>query len=226
MKRSLILLTISALIFAGCGSSVKVTSSWKGQAETVQKFREKNVLVIARTADNQARTAFEIEIAKALNERGIKATESYKKVPRLSPEREVTEERAQRVLEMIESEGFDAIVLTTVKDMQQTTQTTTSGVGVGVGYGSYYPGYYGGFGSYYRYPYAYGPYYGAGGYIPTGSTTTTYTTYVLETVGYNLDEAEEDQLVFVVTSELKDPHDAYKTAEKYVAKISEALKEE
>lgn len=226
MKRTLILLTLGSLILAGCGSSVKVTSSWKGQPETVQKFREKNVLVIARTADTQARTAFEIEIAKALTERGIKATESYKKIPRLNPQREVTEERAQMVLDMIRSEGFDAIVLTTVKDKQLTTQTTTSGVAVGVGYGAYYPGYYGGFGSYYRSPYAYGPYYGTAGYIPTGSTTTTYTTYVLETVGYNLDEAEEDQLVFVVTSELTDPKDAYKTAEKYVAKVSEALKSE
>jgi len=226
MKHTLILLTIGSLLLVGCGSSVKVTSSWKGQPETVQKFREKNVLVIARTADNQARTAFEIEIAKALNARGIKTTESYKKVPRLTPQPEVTEERVQQVLEMIRSEGFDAIVLTTVKDKQQTTQTTTSGVGVGVGYGAYYPGYYGGFGSYYRYPYAYGPYYGAGGYIPTGSTTTTYTTYVLETVGYNLDEPEEDQLVFVVTSELSDPKDSYKTAEKYMAKVTEALTKE
>jgi len=225
MKRTLILLTIGSLILAGCGSSVKVTSSWKGQPETVQKFKEKNVLVIARTADNQARTAFEIEIAKALNERGIKATESYKKVPRLNPQQEVTEEHVKNVLSMIQSEGFDAIVLTTVKDKQQTTQTTTSGVGVGVGYGAYYPGYYGGFGSYYRSPYAYGPYYGAGGYIPTGSTTSTYTTYVLETVGYNLDEPETDQLVFVVTSELSDPKDAYKTAEKFVAKVTDALVE-
>jgi hypothetical protein len=122
---------------------------------------------------------------------------------------------------MIQSEGFDAIVLTTVKDKRQTTQTNTSGMYVGAGY----PGYYGGFNSYYGYPYAYGPYYGAGAYVPTGSTTTTYTTYVLETVGFNLDEPEEDQLVFVVTSELGEPGDAYKTAEKYVEKISEALKE-
>ena len=224
MKQSLILLAIGSLILAGCGPSVKVTSSWKGQPETVQKFREKNVLVIARTADNQARTAFEIEIAKALNESGINATESYKKVPRLTPDREVTEERVKMVLDMIQSEGFDAIVLTTVKDKQQTIQTNTSGVSMGVGYGAY-PGYYGGFGSYYRYPYAYGPYYSSAAYIPTGSTTTTYTTYVLETVGYNLDEAEENQLVFVVTSELTDPKNAYKTAEKFVVKVTEALQQ-
>ena len=207
MKKNLIYVLFAALFLHACGS-VKVQSTWKGDSETIEKFRQKNVLVIARTADNQARTAFEIEIAEALRQGGIDATESFKKVPRL------------KVLSMIQSEGFNAIVLTTVKDQRQTTQTNTSGVYMGVGG---YPGYYGGFNSYYRNPYAYGGYYGAGAYIPTGSTTSTYTTYVLETVGFNLDEAEENQLVFVVTSELSDPKDAYKTAEEYVEKIVKEL---
>ena len=224
MKSVKILFILGAFMLFSCGTSVKVTSSWKGEAETIEKFRQNNVLVIARTTDNQARTAFEIEIAKALNSSGISATESYKKVPRLSPQQEVSEERVQQVLSMIQSEGFDAIVLTTVKDMRQTTQTNTSGMYVGA-YGGYYPGYYGGFRSYYGHPYAYGPYWGTGAYIPTSSTTSTSTTYVLETVGFNLDEPEENQLVFVVTSELGEPNDAYKTAEKYVAKISEALRD-
>ena len=222
MKRNVLIFSLLMLILQACGS-VKVVSTWKGDTETVDKFKANNVLVIARTADNQARTAFEIEIANALREGGMNATESFKKVPTLNPQREVSEERVQQVLSMIQSEGFDAIVLTTVKDQRQTTQTNTSGVYMGVGG---YPGYYGGFNSYYGYPYAYGPYYGAGAYIPTGSTTTTYTTYVLETVGFNLDEPEENQLVFVVTSELSDPGDAYKTAAEYVEKISKELNDD
>ncbi len=223
MKKNAIVLTLALLVLSACGS-VKVVSTWSAEEETVEKFKQKNVLVIARTADTQARTAFESEIAKQMNEDGIRATESFKKIPNINPQREVSEERAQRVLSMIQSEGFDAIVLTTVKDKRQTTQTNTSGVYMGVGYGGY-PGYYGGFGSYYRYPYAYGSYYGAGAYVPTGSTTSTYTTYVLETVGFNLDEPEENQLVFVVTSELSDPKDAYKTAEEYVEKITKAFED-
>jgi hypothetical protein len=222
MKKVLVILTLGVFLLQSCGS-VKVQSTWEADEVTVDKFKSKNVLVIARTADNQARTAFEIEIADALRESGISATESYKKIPRLNPQQEVSEERAQRVLSMIMSEGFDAIVLTTVKDQRQTVHTNTSGVYVGAGYGAYYPGYYGGFNSYYMNPYAYGPYYGVGGYMPTGSTTSTSTTYVLETLGFNLDEPEENQLVFVVTSELSDPKDAYKTAEEYVEKIVKEL---
>ncbi len=222
MKKNAIVLTLALLVLSACGS-VKVVSTWKAEQEVVDEFKSSNVLVIARTADNSARTAFEEEIARSLNANGIKATESFKKVPKINPQREVSEERVQQVLSMIKSEGFDAIVLTTVKDKRQTTQTNTSGVYMGVGYGGY-PGYYGGFNSYYRYPYAYGPYYGAGAYVPTGSTTSTYTTYVLETVGFNLDAPEEKQLAFVVSSELSDPSNAYKVAKEYVEKITKELK--
>jgi hypothetical protein len=221
MKRNVIAMAVAMLVLNACGS-VKVVSTWTAEQEAVDQFKSSKVLVIARTANNSARTAFEEEIARALNERGINATESFKKVPNLNPQREVTEERAQQVLSMIRSEGFSSIVLTTVKDKRQTTETNTSGVYMGVGYGGY-PGYYGGFGSYYRYPYAYGSYYGAGAYIPTGSTTSTYTTYVLETVGFNLDAPEENQLVFVVSSELSDPSNAHKVAEEYVEKITKEL---
>ena len=104
-----------------------------------------------------------------------------------------------------------------VKDQETTTTTSSTGIGVGVSSGYGYPGYYGGFYNYYRTPYAYGPYYNSfGGYIPTSTSTSTSTTYILETVFYNLDEPEENQLVAVVTSELDDPKEAYKTADKYV----------
>jgi len=221
MRTFLIFLTFVALSFQSC-STVKVLNTWKAEGDAVPNFKQKNVLVIARTNNNTARTAFETAIAKQLNAKGIKATESFKKIPTLHAEVEMSDERMNQILSMIESEGFNAIVITTVKDTEQVTQTNTSGVYMGAGYG--YPGYYGGFNSYYGNPYAYGPYYsGFGGYMPTSSTTSTYNNYVLETVGYSLDEPEDNQLVFVVTSKLSDPSDAYKTADEYVEKIVKAF---
>lgn len=210
-------MTLVAFSFQSCGT-VKVLNTWTAEEDAVASFREKNVLVIARTNNNTARTAFESEIAKQMRSTGMKATESFKKIPRLHTEVEMSEERLNKILSMIESEGYNGIVITTVKDTEQVTQTNTSGVYMGAGYG--YPGYYGGFNSYYGSPYAYGPYYsGFGGYMPTSSTTSTYNNYVLETVGYSLDEPEDKQLVFVVTSKLSDPNDDYKTANEYVEKI-------
>lgn len=210
------LIVVCIIMLSSC-SSTKVMDAWKAEPSVVDLFKEKNVLVIARTADNQARLAFEIEIAKALRDRGVKVTESYRKAPKIYPNKEISEERVALIKSLMKSEGFNAVVLTVIKDKQETVRTSSSGIYVGASYGSYYPSYYGGFYNYYSYPYAYGSYYNSfGGYIPTSTSTYIETKYVLETVAYNLDEPAENQLVAVVTTELDDPKEAYKTAEKYV----------
>ena len=224
-KTLTLLLTIVALSFQNC-SSTKVVDAWKAEPSVVNLFKQKNVLVIARTENNQARLAFEIEIAQALKDRGIKATESYRKAPKIYPKREISEERVEMIRSLMASEGFNAVVLTVVKDKQTIERTTSNGVYFGATYSSFYPNYYGGFYSYYRYPYAYGSYYDSfGGYIPTSTSTSTETNYVLETVAYNLDEDAENQLVAVVTTNLDDPKNAYKTAEKYVSQMVKHLED-
>jgi hypothetical protein len=220
MKLGLSLLVM--LLMFSCSSSVKVLNSWKAEQETVNKFKKKKILVIARTADNQARLAFENEIAEQLRSQGYNATESYTRAPMLF-QKELTEERVKFIRKIFELEGYNGVVITVVKDKSQSTVTTSSGMYVGGGYGSYYPNYYGSFYNYYATPYAYGPYYSSvGGYIPLSSNTRLVTDYVLETVMYNLDEPEENQLVAVVTTKIDDPHDADKAAKQYVAKIVES----
>ena len=222
---SSILVTFVVFSLQSCGG-VKVLNAWKGDKDAIKSFKEKNILVIARTADNGSRLPFEIEIANRLRSKGFKATESFKKVPKLHPEREMTEERRKLIQTLLGTEGYNGIVITTIKDKQSVTSTSSSGMYIGGGYGSYYPGYYGGFNSYYASTYAYGSYYsGFGGYVPLSTSTYTTTTYVLETVAYNLDAGKEDQLIAVVTTELDNPKDAYKTAASYVDKIMKALED-
>jgi hypothetical protein len=218
MKKNLSILVLFAFsfLFQNCGS-VKVRDSWTAEEETVAKFKQKKILVLARTADNTARIAFEEALANEMRERNYNATESFKKFPKIYAQKEITEERVAFIESILNSEGYTGIVIVAVKDQETTTTTSSTGIGVGVSSGYGYPGYYGGFYNYYRTPYAYGPYYNSfGGYIPTSTSTSTSTTYILETVFYNLDEPEENQLVAVVTTELDDPKEAYKTAEKYV----------
>jgi hypothetical protein len=222
-KYYLILLTFTFIFLQNC-SSTKVVDAWKAEPSVIDLFKTKNVLVIARTANNQARLAFELEIANALRDRGVKVTESYRKAPKIYPNKEISEERVALIKSLMESEGFNAVVLTVIKDKQETVRTSSSGIYVGASYGNYYPGYYGSFYNYYSYPYAYGSYYNSfGGYIPTSNSTYVETKYVLETVAYNLDEPTESQLVAVVTANLDDPKEAYKTAEKYVELMLEHL---
>ncbi len=206
-------------------SGVKVLNAWKADQEAINSFKEKNILVIARTAENSSRLPFEIEIADRLRSMGYKATESFKKVPNLHPEREMTEERKALMQTLLGTEGYTGIVITTIKDKSSVTSTSSSGIYMGATYGNY-PGYYGGFNSYYSNPYAYGHYYsGFGGYVPLSTSTYTTTTYVLETVAYNLDKGKEDQLIAVIATEISDPKDAYKVAPIYVDKIVEALED-
>jgi len=221
-KSKLLLIVISAFIVQGC-SSIKVLDAWRGDEANIEKFKEKNVLVIARTANDHARIAFEEAITLELKARGIKATESFKKAPKIYPNKEISEERVALIKSLLSSEGYTGIVLTVIKDKQQTLETSSSGVYVGASYGGY-PGYYGGFYDYYAYPYAYGSYYDSfGGYIPVSTSTRMVTDYVLETVAYNLDEPSENQLVAITTTSVSDPKEAYKIAEQYVDKIMKSL---
>ncbi len=227
MKNTLkvLLFTLSFIALQGCSSSKsKVIDSWKADQNVVDIFKEKNVLVIARTANDHARIAFEEAIALELKAVGIKATESFKKAPKIYPNREISEERVALIKSLLDSEGYTGIVLTVIKEKEQVTATSSSGIYVGASYGNYYPGYYGNFYNYYSYPYAYGSYYDSfGGYIPTSTTTRTYNNYILETVAYNLDEAAENQLVAVVTSSLNDPKEAYKSAAVYASNMMKSL---
>ncbi len=227
LKRNLYLFLMTCFMFllSNCGSSskVKVYDTYKATPDIVNAFKSKNVLVIARTSDNNSRIAFEQAIAKELRAMGITCTESYKKVPTIHANTEMTEDRLNMIKKLMSSEGFNGVVLTSVKSSKTSLHTSDTGVSAGF-YGNAYPGYYGSFYPYYSYPYAYGPYYSSfDGYTPVETTTTTTTTYVLETVAYNLDEPKEKQLVAAITTSIDNPKKASEIADDYVEKIMKEL---
>lgn len=220
MKNSItLILSLTVMIMFSACSSVKVLNSWK--ANNADAVKEKNFIVIARTANTQARIAFENEIVKQLSEKGIKATASFTKFPKLNPDQEVTEERKAEIISILENEGFDAVVLTVVKEVEDLTKITKEGgYYAGGNYYGFYPRYYGGFYGYYNHPMSYST---LGNYVPETYTTTTSQNFVLETVIYNLDETEENQLVAVVTSRIEDPSNTSDTAKQYVNAISKSF---
>lgn len=179
-------------------------------------------MVIARTDDNQARVAFESEIAKAMKEKGIKATTSFSVLPpNLKMEKDVTEEQKAGFKFFLKTEGYDGLILSVIKDLNETTKTYTDGGYYAGATIPFYPGYYNGFYSYYYHPMAYASF---GSYVEPTSTTLTYKTYVLETVAYDLNQSESKQLVAVVTTKIEDPRNISNTAKEYTKKIVNALK--
>lgn len=216
-----LLLAITTTLFVSSCSSVKVLDSWKG--DNVKTINDKNIIVIARTANQQARIAFENEIVNQLTARGMKATASFTKFPKLNPDQKITEEKSKMIKTILKNEGFNGVVLTVIKDVQELSKTVTDGgYYAGGTYYGYYPRYYGGFHGYYYNSLSYSTY---GNYVQESSTTYTTKNYVLETVVYNLDETGEKQLVAVVTSKIEDPEDASKTAKEYVKAITKSFDE-
>lgn len=219
IHRTFILLLLS-LVFCSC-SSIKVLNAWKSdQSETI---RDKKVLVIARANRQQARVAFEEAIAKKMRNAGLDATESYREIAEMDPNKKISEKEVAETRARLEAKGYNAVVITMVKDKSlDVKRNVQGGYYAGATMPGYYPMYYSGFYGYYAHPSSY-MYYG-GNYVPETITTQTSTTYVLETLVYNLDLPEDQQLLAEVTSSIEDPTNAFETANAYANKITKALK--
>ena len=190
-------------------ATVKVLDSWQG--DNLSSLEGKAILVVARTDNPQARIAFEEAMANDLRKAGMNATESYLKFSNHNPN-EKMEEGTMKAL--IEKEGFYGVVMSVVKDYNESLVTEESGgyYAGGTTYYGGYPGYYGGFYGYYNSPRSYSTY---GNYVPSTTTTRVSKSYILETLIYNLDEPEGKQLIGVVTSQIIDPSSVTETAKKY-----------
>ncbi|MDB4027983.1 hypothetical protein N9766_05990 [Flavobacteriaceae bacterium] len=222
MKKLIFILitVVVASVFTGCGTGIKIVDTWTSQ--DVSQMKQKSILVIASTNNKKARIGFESEIAKQLNAKGLNATASFSRFPTIDFEAEKTQKRKDLIKTILESEGYNGIVITVVKDVVE--RTITSGNDyyyTGGPWNSYYPSYYGGFYGYYATPYTYS--YNMN--IVGSSSTYTSKTYYLETIAYNLDNPKDVQLVALITSQVKDPKDAFDAAEDYAEKVVKSLED-
>ncbi len=216
----LTLILISLLMLVSC-SNIKVLHTWK--SDDLTSIRDKNVLVVARAARPDVRKAFEQEIVKELEARDIKATPSYTKFPDWDPDKKISEERKQEIRALLENEGFNGVVLSVLKDYQEITREIgEGGYEASVNYGYIdHPTYYGnGFYVYYFHPLSYST---EDIYVPKSEFTLTSKTYVLESVAFNLDLPEDEQLLAVVRSSIENPQGAKTTANDYAKAIAKAV---
>ena len=218
MKKTFYSFLLLGFVLLSSCSSVKVLDSWKG--DNLATMSDKNILVIARTDNQQARIAIEEAMANDIRKAGFKATESYLKFNSMNPNKKVDPEKVQA---MIEKAGFKGVVMNVLKDYNESMVTEESGgyYAGGTTYYGGYPGYYGGFYGYYHNPYSYSTY---GNYVPSSSTTRISKSYILETLIYNLDEPEGKQLVSVVTTQIIDPSSITKTSKDYSKLVFNSLK--
>ena len=126
MKKSTYFLIcfISILTFQSC-STVKVLDSWK--SDNVSDLKNRNFLVVARSANDQTRLVFENEIIKQMESNGYRVTSSFAKFGNMNPNEKPSESNNGMIKKMLESEGFDGVVLTVLKDLKEETRLQKEG---------------------------------------------------------------------------------------------------
>ncbi len=186
------------ILISGC-SSTKLANTYK--SENFSSIKGQNILVVSRTPQEKVRKAYEREISKQLKAQGLNATPSHLIFPDLQPLTDKTVERIASTIAMFRDEGFDILLLTSLKDVQEQEVLKRE-----EGYGSLLD-YYG------------NKYLTLKGYYDDVSapprleprelerqdTYANEITYVLEAVTYNLGLEEEKRLLSVITAEITNP---------------------
>lgn len=220
-KLKLLTFLLIGLLLSSC-SAVKVIDAWK--SPEVQSFKENKILVVARTENKDAREAFELAITDKLKAKGFNATPSYIKFPEFLPNDKSDDDRKEKIKNLLQKEGFNGVVLSILKDYQERTRSITMGgyeASVNYGYTDW-PNYVGGgFYTYYYHPLSYST-----EYLDVEKTEFELTSklYVLETVAYDLNRPDKEQLLALVNAEVENPSTAKVLAPQYAAAIAKRLK--
>ena len=204
MKRLWCLLTMVLLL--NC-SSIKLVDSWVDQ-ESVN-FTPKKVLVLGITENLTARKIFEGELTKELQIRNMNAVESFNVFTTsfISPKQ--TEDNIEKEVERLSENGFDAILISTVKGVNQKTVYSLD---------MYRTDYY--WRPFGRYYYFYQDVYFDPGYYEN------YNIYNVEASLFDLKNHENKSLVWVASYNIIDPKSINTTVKEYVKAIIETLEKD
>lgn len=206
MKRSLYYIAALLLLLTSC-STAKMTDTWVNQEYT--NYQPKKVLIVGLTDNLTARRMFEEQLKTELTNKGINAVESYDVFKPTFTSLKQTEEEIQNEVKRIYNEGFDAILISAVKGVDEKVSYS------GDNYRRDY--YWRRFGRYY---YLVQDIYFVEGYY------NRYNVYHIEASLYNLKEDNDKSLVWVASYDIVDPKRINTTVTKYVSAIIKSLEEE
>ncbi|NQX77185.1 hypothetical protein [Gilvibacter sp.] len=221
--KNLIVLPILALLISGC-SSTKVLESWK--ATDAGDVKSKNFLVIARTDNPTVRKAFEDAMLRELRNNKMKGMVSYDFMEDLKPNKQLSEAEIEAAKQMIRDKGFEAVVITVLKDKKQTVNIKKEGgYYAGATYSSSIDPYLYTFYNYYNHPNSAPTVRYSGNYVEPSINEERSVTYVVETLVFDLEKPAKQQLIGQVTSSLQDPDSAADVANGYARSVARALRE-
>ncbi len=223
-KHSLQLIVLCFLIslLEGCAVTT-VVNSWK--ADDLSEVKGKNVLVITRSSKPKVRKIFEDAFMKQLKANDIKGNVSYNLIKELHAEKKLSKAEVDAAKKVILENGYNAVVLTILKDRKSTvTVTKDGGYASGATYSSEVNPFLYDFYTAFGHPYSNPSIRHSGYYEEETFQEQEYVTFVLETLVFNLDAPEKEQLKAQVTSKLESPGSAIEVADAYARKVANAIK--
>ena len=206
MKTRILLMLVASALLWSCSTTMKYT--WTKESFEGKSFDK--VLVLTLSKNLKSRTLFENTVAELLVEEGITATNGLSVITPVENVKELTEAEIEK---RIKDGGFDAVLVTTLIDINTRD--------VQVMNNNYYPYMYGG-----RYGYGYNSYiYSSYNYMYNDQYREEKT-YVLETRLYDVNEAnQKEAVVWSGQSELVDPSGSESASKSYSNKLVKTLME-
>ena len=217
IKYPFAILLLSILLFSGC-SGMKLSNSYK--SDSFENLNKKKVLVISRTPLEDIRQEYELEIVAKLKSKGINAVASHIAFPNLKRIDNKTSKRISEVISQFRKEGFDHLLLTSLKDVQEQEVLQKQGgySSLNEYYGNKYitlKGYYDDLNAAPRLP---------AREIEETTNIILLTTYILEAVTYNLSLEEEKRLLSVTTAEVTNPDSGKEVRRAFATILASELK--
>ena len=201
------LIYISVLLLLTSCSATRMTDTWVNKEYT--NYQPKKVLIVGLTDNLTARKLFEEQLKTELTKRGVQASESYDIFKPTFTSLKQTEEAIEKEVKIITNEGFDAILISAVKGVDE--KVSYSG-------DTYLRNYY--WRRFGRYYYLVQDVHLVEGYY------NKYKIYHIEASLYNLKENNDKSLVWVASYDLVDPNRLNTTVTNYVTAIIRSLQDQ
>ncbi|MFD2564392.1 hypothetical protein [Aquimarina rubra] len=197
MKKTIFVVLV--LLLSAC-SSVRVVDSWKN--EEVLFFKPQKLMVLGVTQNLTARKIFEENLKKEFMKRNIIAYVSTETFDASFTDSQKTEAEINTMVKGLSDEGFDAVIISAVKGVDEKRNYNSGYYTVGyrwTRFGRYY----------YRFQ---DIYYDPGYY-------NEYKVYHVETSIYNINLDDNKSLVWVGALDIIDPQSINTTVNEYVSAI-------
>ena len=201
-----ILLISLTILLSSCGS-MRVVDSWKNSE--VLFFKPQKLLIVGVTDNLTARKIFESKLKNEFQNRNINALESTEVFDVSFTGEQQTESEIQTMIAGLSEKGFDAVIVSVVKGVDDRRNYTEGYYTVGYNWTR--------FGRYY---YRYQDIYYTPGYY------NEYSVYHVETTLYNINEKSDKSLLWVGAIDMYDPEDISQTVDEYVRVLMKQLEKE